>query len=89
MLNGPFDVGGSCPSPTYKDNEIYCCCREDCCWSKCNLASPPEDCLKNVVNSQWVYNYEVGYYMAIQNWTGNKSVGIFDQKQWVKSGTLF
>ena len=88
MLTGPYDVGGTCPKMTKKRREILCCCGEYwCCWNKCTWDVPPEDCLKEVPNSQWVYNYRVGYYMAVQNWNGyNKSIAIFDQNQWVRSG---
>ena len=91
MLTGPYDVGGTCPKQTKKRREILCCCGEYwCCWNKCTWDVPPEDCLKEVPNSQWVYNYRVGYYMAVQNWNGyNKSIAIFDQNQWVRSGMYF
>ena len=45
---GPFDVGGSCPEPSYKENNDgvdHCCCGillndqteigGNCCWNKC------------------------------------------------------
>ena len=80
MLTGPPDVGGSCPYTTYQQNEIHCCCKfasmSDCCWSKCTIEPPPENCLEEVPNSQWVYHVRLGYYFAMQNWKGDSIVGI-------------
>ena len=42
-----------------------------CCWNKCTWEVPPENCLKEVPNSQWVYHAQLGYYIALQNWKGN------------------
>ena len=78
LLTGHLDVGGSCPESSYQHSEIYCCCGHHCCWDKCTWDVPPEDCLKEVQNSQWVYHARLGYYIAIQNWNGASSVGIHD-----------
>merc|ERR1712224_38010 len=34
VIIGPSDVGGTCPSPSYKYWK-YCCCGAGCCWEKC------------------------------------------------------
>ena len=47
-----------------------------CCWNKCTWDVPPENCLKEVPNSQWVYHARFGYYIAMQNWKGDSIVGI-------------
>ena len=86
ILTGPPDVGGSCPYTTYQE-DIHCCCKfssmsttgtpkTDCCWSKCTRETPPENCLEEVPNSQWVYHVRLGYYIAMQNWKGDSIVGI-------------
>ena len=69
LLSGPYDVGGQCPSPSYEyvhDGVDYCCCDNECCWDKCSLSPPPEECLENIPNSQWVYSKEHGYFQAFQ-----------------------
>ena len=81
MLTGHLDVGGSCPKNTYQYSEIHCCCGIQsegiqCCWNKCTWEVPPENCLEEVPNSQWVYHVRLGYYIAMQNWKGDSIVGI-------------
>ena len=51
-----------------------------CCWNKCTWEVPPENCLKEVPNSQWVYHARFGYYIAMQNWKGDSIVGIHKNK---------
>ena len=71
-ISGPYDVGGTCPAPSYlhrsglKDG---CCCDSDyhCCWDSCNLENPPKDCLLGVPNSEWVKNETFGYYQAFKS----------------------
>ena len=80
VLTGPKDLPlsvigeyGECPSPTYPYRE-HCCCAAGCCWSRCNSLigtglgpKPPEDCLKGVENSQWVFNTDKIYWQAVKN----------------------
>ena len=73
VLTGHIDVGGSCPKNTYQYSEIHCCCGAQCCWNKCTWEVPPENCLKEVPNSQWIYHARLGYYIALQNWKGDLS----------------
>ena len=67
-LIGPSDVGGQCPSPTYKytwagvDN---CCCGNGCCWKECTWSSPPANCIENITNSHWIYSQDLGYHKAV------------------------
>merc|ERR1719483_1526239 len=69
LVIGPNDVGGQCPSSTYQYNAPgicrngCCCCGPNCCWDKCDYA--PEDCIKDVENSEWRYVKELGYYRVI------------------------
>ena len=74
LLTGPSDVGGQCPSPSYKytyEGVDYCCCGDGCCWDKCTYTTPPIDCLENVPNSQWIYSQELGYYRGFVTIKGN------------------
>ena len=66
FLVGVNDVGGKCPSPTYKYNN-ECCCANACCWNNCRRIDPPKSCLNGVPNAQWVYNREKQYYQAVRN----------------------
>ena len=69
LLNGPSDIGGKCPSPTYvyyHQGIDYCCCGHGCCWERCILSKPPAQCLQNVTNSKWIYSKELGYFQAFQ-----------------------
>ena len=69
FLNGPSDVGGKCPSPTYVYNhqgKDFCCCGHGCCWDKCILSKPPPGCLQNVPNSTWIHSKHLGYFQAFQ-----------------------
>lgn len=71
-LDGPKDVGGSCPSPThlFKNTEDHCCCENGCCWSDCNKKTPPKSCLNGVPNSRWVKNPKKDGFIAVRNWKG-------------------
>ena len=58
-LIGSFDVGGLCPSPTYKYTEggvDNCCCDNGCCWSNCGFSTPPIDCIQGIPDSA-VYGF--------------------------------
>ena len=55
---------GFCPSPSYISSNKYCCCAAKCCWDRCILDQPPDDCLQAVPNAKWVLNCELGYYQA-------------------------
>jgi hypothetical protein len=67
LLFGPNDVVGdnnnTCPSSTYLWNS-QCCCGSGCCWDQCDWPSPPPNCIKQVFDSQWVFNDKLGYYQA-------------------------
>ena len=66
----------SCPNPSFLYKEdgkwwiSFCCCGEEagCCWGKCTWPKPPEDCLKGVKNSQWVFNTDKIYWQAVKNY---------------------
>ena len=67
---GPSDVGGQCPSPSFKYTEAgvdYCCCGAGCCWEKCTYSTPPADCLQDVSDSQWIYSEDLGYFQGFQS----------------------
>ena len=69
LLSGPYDVGGQCPSPSYKYGKAgidYCCCASGCCWDKCSLSTPPQICLQNIPTGQWIYSEDLGYFQAFQ-----------------------
>ena len=66
-MKGPSDVGGQCPSPTYKYTEggvDNCCCDNGCCWSKCGFSTPPVDCIQGIPDSLWIYSQELGFSKA-------------------------
>ena len=66
-LIGPSDVGGQCPSPTYKYTEAgveNCCCDNGCCWSDCGFSTPPVDCIQGIPDSVWIYSQELGFSKA-------------------------
>ena len=65
LLFGPSDVGGQCPTPTFKYGD-KCCCSNGCCWEKCVRSTPPKECLQNVPNSQWIYSEDLHYFQAYQ-----------------------
>ena len=69
FLDGPKEVGGSCPKPTHKYN-THCCCENGCCWEGCNKKTPPKSCLDGVPNSQWVKNPKKDNFIAVRNWKG-------------------
>ena len=69
FLDGPKNVGGSCPSPTHKYRN-HCCCESGCCWEGCNKKTPPQSCLNGVPNSQWVKNPKKDNFIAVRNWKG-------------------
>ena len=66
FLDGPKEVGGSCPKSSYKYNN-HCCCDFGCCWEICNKETPPQSCLDGVPNSQWVFNKDKAIYQAVRN----------------------
>ena len=72
LLKGPSSIGATtCPSPSKKYNPVgshwvYCCCGNGCCWDSCNWSSPPQDCLKGVPNTQWVWNDEIERFQAVR-----------------------
>ena len=69
LLSGPSDVGGQCPSPSYKYVHAgveNCCCANGCCWIECSLSTPPQECLQNLPNSHWLYSEDLGYFQAFQ-----------------------
>merc|ERR1712173_132717 len=43
-----------------------CCCANYCCWDKCTFSAPPDDCVANVPNAQWIYSEDLGYFQAFQ-----------------------
>ena len=63
VISGPSDVGGTCPSGTYKYFQA-CCCGHGCCWDVCRDANPPDSCIAQVEGAQWIYNSGLGYYQA-------------------------
>ena len=72
---GPEDIGSEgseeqCPSPAFKDNG-KCCCSQDCCWDKCTLDNPPDDCLKGVIKGHWMFDETKGYFTAVKFWNGS------------------
>ena len=70
QIFGPSDVGGQCPMPSYKYREEgidYCCCGSGCCWNRCTRKTPPDDCLQNIPNSQWIYTEDHDYFQAFQS----------------------
>ena len=72
VLSGPKDADlmlCRSPSTLYQESGVkYCCCKVGCCWAKCPLGpKPPEDCLKGVENSQWVFNTDKIYWQAVKN----------------------
>ena len=69
-LDGPKDVGFSCPSPTYPYND-HCCCENGCCWKDCKKKTPPQSCLNGVPNSQWVKNPKKDNWIAVRNKKGS------------------
>ena len=69
LLSGPSDVGGQCTAPSliYREGGVdYCCCGNACCWDRCTYSTPPQECLQNVPNSQWIYSEDLGYFQAFQ-----------------------
>ena len=68
LLVGPSDVGGTCPSGVETINKEavdHCCCGSDsCCWARCTLGVPPEDCLPP--GAEWKFNDDKGYFEAVQ-----------------------
>ena len=68
------DVGfaGKCPFPSSKKGST-CCCGNDCCWDKCTLENPPDDCLSGMYKGQWLFDSEQGYYRAAKNFDGSLS----------------
>ena len=66
------DVGfaGKCPFPSSKKDST-CCCGDDCCWDKCTLENPPDDCLVGMYNGEWLYDSKKGYYRAVKNFEGS------------------
>ena len=69
LLIGPKDVGGNCPSPSYKWRN-NCCCANGCCWKDCDKKTPPQSCLNGVPNSQWVKNPKKDNWIAVRNKKG-------------------
>ena len=69
---GPEDVGSEeqCPRPAFKENG-KCCCNQDCCWDKCTLDNPPDDCLKGVIKGHWMFDETKGYFTAVKYWNGS------------------
>ena len=80
-IEGPNDVGSGeqCPSPTFEISG-NCCCSQDCCWSKCTLDNPPDNCLKGVIKGHWMFDEEKGYFTAVKYWNGS----IFDCNDKIK-----
>ena len=67
VISGPSDVGGNCPSPAYRyseDGKDFCCCAGNCCWNRCVRLFPPNDCLQEVPNTEWIFDETHGYFQA-------------------------
>jgi len=71
LIKGPSDVGGTCPSNTYrytnaKEGRDACCCGPSCCWDICrkDLKETYADCLTGVPSAIWHYNVTHGYYQG-------------------------
>ena len=64
------DIEGGCPNTTFEyskgENTSTCCCSDDCCLDHCELAAPPEDCLKGIPNSKWIYSEKLEWYYAVR-----------------------
>ena len=78
FLDGPKEVGGTCPSTSHKYRN-HCCCESGCCWEGCKKKTPPRTCLNGVQNSQWVvnttwFNGDKLFYQAVRNF---KDKGIY------------
>ena len=62
-ISGPQDVGGACPTSTFKLLN-HCVCNMNLCrWSQCPDSSPPLECLQDVPNATWIY-HQGGYFEA-------------------------
>ena len=73
LIIGPSDVGGECPTPSYKyghGGKDFCCCGNACCFHDCKWSPPPENCLQGVPSAKWIYNQDLGYYQAFRPTTG-------------------
>ena len=71
ILNGPSDVGGKCPEPSYRYKHSgkhlpACCCEDACCWGWCRSKFPPKDCLDGVPGAEWKYFDYDGSYKAVR-----------------------
>ena len=64
-ITGPKDVGGKCPSPSYKYLD-FCCCGGACCWDNCRWDDPPADCIEGVPNAKWV-KIEENHFVVERN----------------------
>ena len=67
FISGPSDAGGICPQKSYKFtkyNKEICCCEHGCCWDRCLLKVPPNDCLKEDNSAVWEFNKKLKYYQA-------------------------
>ena len=66
----------------------YCCCKPGCCWARClgtKSSIPPNDCLKNVPNSQWIYSEDLGYFQAfLKNTNSHKDSSPHRQQRRLK-----
>ena len=69
-IDGPDDVGGVCPKPSYAkeldDGTEYCCCSENCCWNNCTATNITEyeSCLQDVSGTEWVFNPTFEYFQV-------------------------
>ena len=67
-ITGPSDVGGTCPSSSFKytdGGDDYCCCSSGCCWNMCRSNPAPQECLSGVPGAEWGYNTKLSYYQAV------------------------
>ena len=64
------DLDGGCPNTTFEYSEYgnppTCCCSIECCLDHCTLEEPPEDCIKGIPNTKWIYSEKLGWYYAVR-----------------------
>ena len=58
------DVGDQCPKPLFHYGDS-CCCQANCCLDNCTISTPPNECLQNIPNSEWIFLKQLGYFRAI------------------------
>ena len=58
------DVGDQCPKPLFHYGDS-CCCQANCCLDNCTISTPPNECLQNIPNSEWIFLKQLGYFRAV------------------------